>query len=181
MKNCLIITALLASLFAHGQLQKNDFIVGVELGFNNQVVIDMDDRMFWYAKGVPPLGLNLQFAVANRFSIGLRSNIAKMTIWYDDGYRELSEVSYWSLSNGLYGIYHWFNTEHCVIGSGLSIGYRSATYDFRDFTVGDEGIKYDVMLLDLKAIFVEHLGIQFNIYMKDNYSSFASAGLFWRF
>lgn len=181
LKPYLLVVACLVLVKVHAQLEKHNFIVGVEAGFNNQVVTALDDKIFWYAKGYIPVGLNTEFCLTNNLSLGIRGNIANMTAWYNDGYHTLDEVSYWSLSGGLYSIYHYYNTEHCVVGSGLSVGYRSATYDYADFKMGDEGVKYDVILVDLKAIFEEHLGIQFNIYLRDNYSSFATVGMFWRF
>ena len=179
MKKLLLLALIGFTTIANAQLQKKDWLLGVDFGLNNQLKTSINEHNEWSANGSNPIGVNVAYMMGEKISLGYRFNLSMMNVDYDDGVSSFTAASAAS-SNNLYGTYHYINNEHFMMGSGLSLGYTTFAITENSVTLSETAFKADVVLADLKYIFKEKFGLNANVYLLSGFNTFGSLGLFWR-
>ena len=181
MKKLLILAFLGVTTMANAQLlEKSTFIFGIDIGLNNRGLSNFEEPSNFSANGLIPVGINIELLITDEISIGYRGSASALFIDYNNDIQNYSTKSAITTHN-IYGIYHYFENDHFIIGSGLSIGYLQEKIKINDLSVGNSSVKLDIIFADIKYIFDNNFGLQGNIYMFNGYNTFANVGAFYKF
>jgi hypothetical protein len=163
----------------NGQFKSNNFILGIDIGINNQFATQVADMPYWSASGTLPVGINIQYLMSDRISIGAKANVSQVKATFQNG-ADYGAANIFVACFNLTGVYYYANGKHLSIGSGLSLGYLLPDAPYQGYTIIENGFKYDVVIIEANYLINNHLGFSGNLNLLDGFNYRASFGLIWR-